>query len=289
MVQSFVIFCSALLVCVEAKAQSSTYQNPLNNNNSIQADFSKYGVQEFQVNNDSLQFLNSNSSFTVGAYELKKKLSLLLDFSISIDVRLNATNNYNLNPSGNPYGYLMTGFGFSLQSYSNSFSDYKNLTTVRLKRDNYYSGIYNFVSESMTYNDSRAENYNIGPKNQISDITLKAEYSATNKTIYFYWKSKSGVSFVPLCSRNLANEWGVNGSENLTFLVLALSDGVTSTLNDLTVKNLALSSNDQNLFPNNVSLILQSSHDFSSWNPLFTNNVSETNSKAFYRLQIQKQ
>lgn len=279
------------IICFSELAQSQVfnYQNKLSEANIVLSDFYKYAAPEFQINNNSLQLINSSQNFTAGAIELKKKINLNFDFSISLNVNLNGNKNFNLNSSGTPYGYLMAGFGLSPQSYSNSLADYTQLMSIRFKRDNYYSGIKSFVSESTTYGDVKSENFNIGPFTQTSDVTLKAEYSATNKTIYFYWKPKSDISYFPISSRNLINEWNLIGNENLTFLIYVASESITSLADDLFVKDLSINYKDNSLFTNNVNLTLQRSYNLNEWSPILTNSITETNPAAFYRIQIERQ
>ena len=279
----FIIFSSGI-----AQSQVFNYQNQLNQTDIVLSDFYKYGATEFQFSNDSLQLVNSNQSFTAGAIEFKKKLNLNSDFSISLNVHLNSTKNFNLSSGGDPYGYLMAGFGITPQSYSSSLADYKKLMAIRFKRDNYYSGVNSFVSESTTYDNIKSEHFNIGPTTQTSDVTLKAEYCSSNKTIYFYWKPKSDISYLPLCSRNLVNEWNLDGNESLTLLIFVASDGTTTLINDMYVESLSINSKDNSLFLNNVNLTLQRSYNLIDWSSIFTNSTDETSPKAFYRLQIQK-
>ena len=283
------LFLFSALFLKTAQAQNFNYQNDLGTQSTINSDFSSIGNLYFQALNSSLQFiLSSNPSTSSGGLEFRQNLSLAYDFQVSLDVYINSSKNYGIVPVPPPEGFLLAGISFSPDSLQTTGGNYTNLVSLNLKRGQYDGGIYNFVSQPTKVGGS--ETFFRGPLNQISDISLKAEYSAATKTISFFWKSISDLSFIYLSSCNLASTYNLATNQNIFLLIGGAAKNVTVLQDDIKIKNLLLSTTSTNSNTNNVSLVLQKTYNLNNnWVSIMTNNITETNPAAFYRLQIQKQ
>lgn len=280
--------CLIALFLPTAQAQNFYYQNDLSTQSIINSDFTSVGNLLFQVLNNSLQFVvSSNPNTDSGGLEFRQNLNLAFDFQVILDVSINSSKDYGLNPNPAPEGFLLAGLSFSPNSLQTTAGNYTNLISLNLKRGQYENGIFNFVSQPTKVSGS--ETFNRGPLNQISDISLKAEYSAATKVISFFWKSKNDLSFIYLSSRDLLSTYNLNGNENLYLLIGGAAKNVLMLQDDIKIKNLYISTTSTNNLSNNVSLVLQKTYSLNNWLPIATNNIFETNPKAFYRLQIQKQ
>lgn len=131
-------------------------------------------------------------------------------------------------------------------------------------------------------NGSPQQEFNYSLTN--GNVILKVQYDATTTTLKSAFSYASDPkNFTQIHSLNVGN-WSNNPSFYL--LIGGYSWNAIVQSNVVVMDNFLVAPLGTN---SNTTLVLQQSTNLIDWNSLQTYNLFETNSKAFYRLQIQKQ